>query len=201
MGSNIRRDFFQAFLQPTPLTPAQSPPHADEHCQSPNFLCNSAWLERQTSLSIALEVLGEPTALAEDHFPPTPPSENQEDQYLSHPSPSYIEFLSPLPNRSTRTRTVSDHTEYVSSSICLDDNARFRAFSADNSTKIFDGDYTPASSHQSDVNSDSGKTFCCCPFNFVQYFVLHPVFNSTLSFQNFSSQQSNPNNNVDVCTQ
>ena len=146
---NLGKDFFQAFLQPTPLTPVQSPSQDNElnHRTS----CKSSWFERQTSLSIALEVLGEPvtTSPAEGCYPPTPSSESEEEQYLQYPTPSYVQHFAPMPRQLSRTRTASDHTDYVSSEFFLD-NSRIRAFSAENS------DFGPEF-YLADTEGDTGK--------------------------------------------
>ncbi|XP_076824775.1 uncharacterized protein LOC143470492 [Clavelina lepadiformis] len=93
--------------------------------------------ERQTSLNIALEVLGtcqneevQNNASFTDLYPPTPsPSVNGDDLYLSHPSPAFSHYGVPS-NAPVRCRTVSDVTSgfFVSAA---EEDSRTRAFSAD----------------------------------------------------------------------
>ena len=122
---------FESFSSPlTPPAVEQLQGSAFMVAPSAHDLLTVQQFDRQTSLSIAMEVLGQahPNCnLTMDLYPPTPSStDSQDDQYIQHPSP-----FSNVTDGLQRVRTVSEPQECLHSSPMDDPNCRQRALSSD----------------------------------------------------------------------
>ena len=142
-------NFFESNIQSYP-TPSCTPPQKERTSYNQHFLVKSIGMERQTSLSVALEVLGQ--LPLNQLYPPTPsPSDIQDELCVEHPSPSYVDNSTPLPQDS-RDRTMCDHVAY---STFESDNSRLRTYCAGNASSLFDGGFSFTSSIN-DAATDTG---------------------------------------------